>query len=89
MDYKKYVKDKKEHPYYKGEINSAAPSESSSSGGKKNFLGVRFECCSVYTRAYKNKAGTAYIARCPRCLKKVTIGINAQEGTDARFFIAR
>lgn len=83
MDYKKYVK-KKSHPLYD------TPTQSGETHGEqRQYLGVKFECCGSYTRAYKNKQGTAYLARCPRCMKKVDIGINAQEGVSARFFTVR
>ena len=54
-------------------------------GNKFNFLGVMFNCCSVYTRIYKNKDGTAYVGRCPRCLKSVRIPVG-EGGTSERFF---
>ena len=52
---------------------------------KINFLGVIFQCCNVYGRLYKNKEGTYYVGKCPKCLKpaKVKIGEN---GTNERFF---
>jgi len=87
MDYKKYIKDKKEHPLHRDTGEHAAVG--GAPGDPKKFLGVRFECCSVYTRAYKNPEGTAYLARCPRCLQKVTIGIDVRQGIDARFFVVR
>jgi len=84
MDYKKYVKDKKTHPLY-----DAPPPAPGTEPKERKYLGVKFECCGTYTRAYKNKEGTAHLARCPRCMKKVEIGINAQEGVSARFFTVR
>jgi hypothetical protein len=52
------------------------------------FLGVQFECCGVYSRVYKNRAGDAYEGRCPRCMKRVSVGIGP-DGGSARFFTAR
>ena len=52
-----------------------------------NFLGIMFECCNVYGRIYKNKEGTHYVGRCPRCLREIKIRI-AQGGTTNRFFSA-
>ena len=51
------------------------------------FLGVQFACCSVYTRVYVNRAGTAYEGRCPKCSRPIQIKIGP-EGTGERFFTA-
>lgn len=54
---------------------------------KRAFLGIWFECCHVYGRLYKNKIGTAYVGRCPRCMRPVTVRIGTDgEGTNRRFF---
>ena len=53
--------------------------------GANPFLGVRFACCSVYTRVYRNKSKTAYEGRCPRCGAPVRVGIGSG-GSSSRFF---
>lgn len=55
---------------------------------KLNFLGITFECCNVYARIYKNKDGTAYVGRCPKCMRTVKVPIG-KGGTNARFFRAQ
>ncbi len=53
----------------------------------KNFLGIMFECCNVYARIYKNKEGTYYVGRCPKCMKQIKIKVG-ENGTNQRFFKA-
>ena len=56
---------------------------------KKDFIGVTFKCCNVYSRIYLNKQGTAYEGTCPRCYKKrVVVKIVENGGTESRFFEA-
>ena len=54
----------------------------------KKFLGVHFSCCNVYNRLYLNKAGTHYVGGCPKCGKRLKIGIDPRAGTRSRFFTA-
>lgn len=54
---------------------------------KSNYLGIMFNCCNVYARIYKNKDGTAYTGRCPRCMRTIRIPVG-EGGTKQRFFNA-
>lgn len=59
----------------------------SENGNEKKFLGIYFDCCNVYGRLYKNKEGTHYVGRCPRCLRSLRVPIG-EGGTNSRFFRA-
>ena len=52
---------------------------------RREYLGVIFECCSVYSHIHKNKEGDAYVGWCPRCARRIAIPISPS-GTDSRFF---
>ena len=47
---------------------------------KRAHLGIHFRCCNVYGYVYKNKDGTAYTGRCPRCGRPLRVKIS-QDGT--------
>ena len=55
---------------------------------KRKFLGVHFKCCNAYARVYMDRRKNAYRGSCPRCGKRVDIGIGPG-GTDTRFFSAQ
>jgi hypothetical protein len=51
------------------------------------FLGVQFVKCRAYGRLYLDRAGAAYVGRCPRCGAPVRVPIG-EHGTSQRFFTA-
>ena len=59
--------------------------QSNDKPASRPFLGIMFECCSVYARIYKNKEGTAYEGHCPKCMKPIRIRVG-KGGSSNRFF---
>ena len=71
------------------DISGLRPPRAQADAGLRGrpWIAVRWECCSAYSRIYRNARGTAYEGRCPRCLRPVQVRI-APGGTDHRFFTA-
>ncbi|MBI1825487.1 MAG: hypothetical protein HY287_10030 [Planctomycetes bacterium] len=76
---------------YKLDIPGLSPSHGDESArasdGKRPWVGVRFDCCCVYTRVYRDADASAYEGRCPKCGRKVRLVVGPK-GTRARFFAA-
>jgi hypothetical protein len=74
---------------YKLDIASLADrdaTQSNATGASRPFLSVKFACCNVYCRIYRNNDGSRYEGRCPRCGQPVRFVVG-QGGTDSRFFV--
>jgi hypothetical protein len=71
---------------YKLDIAGVKKPEKSGASRDRPYLSIHFACCSVYSRVYRNKDGSAYAGRCPRCGRTIKFPIG-DGGTDQRFFI--
>lgn len=58
------------------------------SPSQRPYLGIQFDCCGLYARIYKNKAGTKYVGWCPKCMRKIEVKCG-DGGTGQRFFRAQ
>ena len=67
---------------------SDAADSAPASAQRRPWLAVHWRCCHVYSRIYRNQAGTQYEGRCPRCQRSVRAQVGP-DGTSARFFEAR
>lgn len=80
-------------PDYIVEINGVRVPDAHSHAENAGFrdrpwLAVQWKCCGVYSRIYRNKEGTLYEGRCPRCARQVTARVGPG-GTTNRFFEAQ
>jgi hypothetical protein len=77
-------------PYHldiEGLEETHAPSDGGGGFRGRSWVGIRFDCCGVYTRVYRSSDGTAYRGSCPRCLRKIRLRVG-EGGTSSRFFVA-
>lgn len=56
---------------------------------KRKFLGILFECCSVYSRVYRSEEQMFYEGRCPKCLRHLKVRVDPHSGARERFWRAR
>ena len=61
------------------------PSDERGLRGRK-FIGVMFECCSIYGRVYYSESKKGYYGACPICRRRVNVKVDPEKGIDARFF---
>ena len=69
-------------------VATPRPAAPRTRGPRQRFLSVWYRCCRTYGRLYRNRAGTAYEGRCPRCGSPVRALIGPH-GTTRRTFEAR
>ena len=70
---------------YKLDVSSLPKQDLPQASAARPFLSVRFDCCGVYQRIYRDSSGRSYSGRCPKCGNPVKFAVGA-DGTDARFF---
>ncbi len=56
--------------------------------GGRPWVAIHWKCCGVYSRVYRNREGSAYEGRCPRCGAATRLFIGPG-GTSSRFFTAQ
>ena len=78
-----------DEPAYHLDVQGMNPGDAPpATTGTRPWVGVRFDCCGVYVRLYRNRDATAYQGRCPHCLREANIRIGPG-GTSTRFFAAQ
>jgi hypothetical protein len=67
-------------------LNDADPTPTGAVKPGRPFLSVKFACCNVYCRIYRNNDGSRYEGRCPKCGRPVRFLVG-HGGTESRFFV--
>lgn len=70
--------------------NPQAPPAPATEGGQAappSFLMIWYRCCHAYGRLYRDKDGTRYHGRCPKCLASCEVPIG-EGGSSRRMFEA-
>jgi hypothetical protein len=52
------------------------------------YVGVRFECCRLYSRIYREADVLVYRGRCPKCYREVLVRVDPYNGKPSKFLIA-
>ena len=72
---------------YKVEVSGVTPPEAPAARRvARPYLSVRFDCCRVYQRVYRDADDRRYRGRCPRCAREVVFAVG-EGGTSARCFV--
>lgn len=53
--------------------------------GGREFIGIFWECCKVYSRVYLNSRRSAFVGWCPKCARRVQVDVSPT-GSRSRFF---
>lgn len=69
------------------DLTSERPEDEPRTPARRPFIGIRFQCCSVYSRIYLNAERTAFVGHCPRCVRPIRLEISPL-GSDRRQFDA-
>jgi hypothetical protein len=52
------------------------------------YVGVRFECCRLYSRIYREPEVLEYRGRCPKCYREISVRVDPYNGKPSKFLIA-
>lgn len=67
--------------------NALAPQAHGPKATARPWLAIHWRCCHVYSRVYRQKNASHYLAQCPCCGRSATIQV-APHGVSTRFLEA-